>query len=95
MTRRRRQNRRPARRPHRRGSPFINFSVRDTQNGWPDPAPVTRLMGTSLTVDVASHDQEAAARIETIEKARRWNSLLAIFPLNLLARIFGFRPWRY
>lgn len=74
-----------------RGGKLIN--VQDNANGWPQHAAV----GTTergLTADIDAHDREQQAWHQLHHEAQKYNAMLRTFPSSLVARAFGFRPWR-
>jgi hypothetical protein len=71
------------------------FYVGDNANQWPDNTAAIGTVQTEIGISVTSNDLQTNARLQTIEKARGFNRLLALFPFNLLAGLFGIRRWRY
>jgi len=74
-----------------RGGQFLN--VQDNANGWPQHAAI----GTTergLSADIEAHDREQLAWQQLHAEAHQYNALLRTLPSSIVARAFGFRPWR-
>ena len=76
------------------GRSGININVRDTANGWPSlTAP--GVMQAAMNYAVGSHDAETNAKTQLNAQAAQFNQAALSFPSNLVARSFGFIPWRF
>lgn len=68
--------------------------VSDNFNGWP-ALQTADLTGTGMSQDAESHNIEQAARLRLHAEAELYNQRVLRFPTRIVARWFGFRPWRF
>ena len=66
----------------------------DTKNGWPE-ARAVGIAGQAINVDNQSRDAETAARVTLHAKAADYNRIVMSWPSCTVARVCGFRPWRF
>ena len=78
--------------PHRgRGGGHL---VNDIANGWPN-AGATTVTGQAMGLTAVLRNSETAARIALHEEAEKYNQVVRTWPTSLIAKAFGFQPWRF